>query len=808
MSNEKKSEKFDYNIYKLLEKGKALLEKDPNESLVIAETIIKEFKDDTASIEYIQAIYLKASANSFLENYRKALSDFFYCLRSRHFVDDTTLLADLKFDIARCYDCLSDISRALSYYQSALNLYQRNKDIYGQAKVLQNIGIIESDRENDSVAMNYYGKALELYILLNNKVKQAAILQNIGVVYSNQEKYPQTIEYYKKALRIFLNLKNYEGIASVENNLGLTSERILKYNEALSHYKNALIYFEKINSRTGLAYVYDNIASLCRRQRMTDEAIYNYKLSIQYADSVEILDFAAFVNKELAGLYEEIGDYRESLRYYKIANELEDSVSNDQTRRKLNEAEAYFHGELKDVEIQKQQFQLQVQKREKAIYLSGIGLLLILMAGLIWAYRKKTIAENKLRKHQEFLEEEVQQRTNELKVEVFGRQAAEEADKLKTAFLANMSHEIRTPMNAILAFSNFLKDTDISGAQRNEYIRYINSCSKSLLRLVDDILDTAKIEAKQLRINPAPCFINSILNELYVYFQNHRKCQEGDIVLHVSTACLARNFSIVTDNTRVRQIFTNLLDNAFKFTEKGEISFGFLHKDDMFEFFVKDTGTGIPHDKIDLVFKRFGQVNDNSNKLYKGTGLGLSISKNLVELLGGKMWLETTEGKGSCFYFTLPAADLTITKLLEPSDAIVIPEKKRDWKNFTLIVAEDDDLNFKLIQIALNKTGIHIIRAENGEEVLQIASANKDIDAVLMDIQMPILDGYETTRRLKANYPHICVIAQTAFAMSDDREKCLKAGCDDYISKPIDIDDLYKKLNITLRKETLRKRIQ
>jgi CheY-like chemotaxis protein len=216
---------------------------------------------------------------------------------------------------------------------------------------------------------------------------------------------------------------------------------------------------------------------------------------------------------------------------------------------------------------------------------------------------------------------------------------------------------------------------------------------------------------------------------------------------------------------------------------------------------VKDTGAGIPHDKIDLVFKRFGQVNDNSQKLYKGTGLGLSISKNLVDLLGGRMWLETSEGKGSCFYFTLPATDLKITKLLGHSDeAVVIPEKKHDWNNFTLMVAEDDDLNFKLIQIALNKTGIHIIRAENGEEVLHIASANKNIDAVLMDIQMPILDGYETTRQLKAIYPDICVIAQTAFAMSDDREKCLEAGCDDYISKPIDIDDLYKKLNIILKR--------
>ncbi|NJO69239.1 MAG: hypothetical protein HC830_08125 [Bacteroidetes bacterium] len=198
-----------------------------------------------------------------------------------------------------------------------------------------------------------------------------------------------------------------------------------------------------------------------------------------------------------------------------------------------------------------------------------------MLGGLIWAYRRKTIAENAIRKHREMLEQEVQLRTQELKVEMVERKAAEEADKLKTAFLANMSHEIRTPMNAILAFSNFLKDPEITPAQRNEYANYINSCSISLLHLIDDILDTARLEAKQLKIHFSPCNLNSVLNELNVYFQNHKKCKEGDITLNLSSDCIAQNYSITTDSVRVRQIFTNLLDNAFKFTEKGEISFGF-----------------------------------------------------------------------------------------------------------------------------------------------------------------------------------------------------------------------------------------
>jgi signal transduction histidine kinase/ActR/RegA family two-component response regulator len=546
------------------------------------------------------------------------------------------------------------------------------------------------------------------------------------------------------------------------------------------------------------------MASLYRRLKRNDIAINHYNRSLQYAESVAALDFISFVNSELASLYEETGNFEKSLHYLKIAELIEDSLVNDETRKRLSEAEAFFQGELKEIDLQKKEFQLEAQHREKISYLAGMILLILLSCGLIWAYHKKIAAENKLKKHQEKLEEEVQQRTNELKLEMYERRAAEEADKLKTAFLANMSHEIRTPMNAILAFSNFLKDPDISGTQRNEYVKYINSCSKSLLHLIDDILDTAKIEAKQLKIHVSQCYVNSILNELNVYFQSHVKSLEGDITLVLKTDCVTRNYSLMTDGERLRQIFTNLLDNAFKFTEKGKIEFGFNVREGFMEFYVSDTGCGIPAEKAGLVFKRFGQVNNSAHKVYKGTGLGLSISKNLVELLGGKMWLESAEGKGSCFYFTIPSNSLDVTDLLErvtEENSPVI--KLLNWEKFNLLVAEDDDLNYKLLQIALNKSNINLIRAKNGEEVLNLLPG-KNIHLVLMDIQMPVLDGYEATRRLKALYPEIFVIAQTAFAMSDDKEKCLQAGCDDYISKPIDVEELYKKLTFFLEAAPLK----
>jgi signal transduction histidine kinase/CheY-like chemotaxis protein len=789
------------NVNKILASNEEIVDDSPEKALLAAEQIINSFEKKKNSTEYIRALHLKAKANSTLENYTSALVDFKVCLSHHYYNKDTNNLAELKFDIASCYHCLANVNGAMQWYFEALKLYQSSNNIYGQAKVLQNIGIIESERRRDSLALVYYNKAYDLYKILGKFEKQAAVLQNIGVVYLNREDYKNTIDYYKRALRIFSLSDNSQGIASVENNLGIIYERTSNYGEAFKHYKNALVNFQKLNSRSGLAYIYDNLASLYRRQNKNDSAVMNYKLSIQYADSIHMLDFVAYANGELAEFYEETGNYEESLIYYKAAKQIQDSIMNTETRRKFSQAEEHFQSELKDIEIQKKEFQLKVQRREKAMLIAGIVLLLLLITGLIWAYRKKTIAENQLRKQKEILTELFKQRTHELKIETFERKAAEEADKLKTAFLANMSHEIRTPMNAILAFSNFLKDPEISSEQRNEYVKYINSCSVSLLHLIDDILDTAKIEAKQLKIVTSKCYVNSILKELYVYFQNHKKCLNGNIRLEIKPECIEKNYAIITDGTRLRQIISNLLDNAFKFTDQGKIEFGFEVTDNVFHFYVRDTGTGIPIDKMQFVFKRFGQLHDQSIKVYKGTGLGLSISKNLVTLLGGNMWVESKEGEGSCFFFTLPANDLEITEIKSALPAKdVKTENLINWRPFNILIAEDDDLNYKLIDIALKKTPAKITRATNGEEVLDILAQNRDINLVLMDIQMPVLDGYETTRRAKALYPGIFIIAQTAFAMSDDKEKCLDAGCDDYISKPIDIDELYGKLEHLLDK--------
>ncbi len=362
---------------------------------------------------------------------------------------------------------------------------------------------------------------------------------------------------------------------------------------------------------------------------------------------------------------------------------------------------------------------------------------------------------------------------------------AEESDRLKTAFLANMSHEIRTPLNAIIGFSDILRSDVLDKKQKEEYFTIINFSSKTLLNLIDDIIDVAKIEAGHTRIVPHNFNLTEIMDELSVSFKREIELNGYPVQLLLSVP-LHDKFNIVADATRVKQVLSNLLGNAVKFTKKGTIGFGYSFTEEkMLEFFVKDTGIGIPEDQQKVIFKRFRQVDDTSTRKFGGTGLGLWISKNLVELMGGRIWVFSEPGRGADFRFTFP-----LTKeIVIPEEAIRQPAENtitpKDWKKKKILVAEDNDSNFEYIRAVLSVKKVSIIHAKDGREVLDVLNNRRDIDLVLMDIQMPGLNGYETTRMIKKMYPGLPVIAQTAYAMSEDRQKVMEAGCDEYIAKPI-----------------------
>jgi PAS domain S-box-containing protein len=379
---------------------------------------------------------------------------------------------------------------------------------------------------------------------------------------------------------------------------------------------------------------------------------------------------------------------------------------------------------------------------------------------------------------------------------------ARTSDELKSSFLANMSHEIRTPMNSIIGFSNLLASEQVPDIQKKDFTQYIRTSSEILLNLVDDIIDIAKIEAGELKIVKKDCELTALGSELLTTsMETIRKFNKQHIQLIFQHDEDLPQIFLKTDPFRLRQVMINLINNAIKFTDKGSVEFGFAIKDDtLIEFYVKDTGPGLTREELDMIFERFKRTAHSVEKYIAGTGLGLAIAKNLVQLLGGEMWVDSAKGAGTTFLFTLPY--LRPTVLHHENDRSFQAETEYSWAGKKIMVVEDDFNSFKYISALLKKTGIEILHASNGRKAVEIVKSCNDIDVVIMDIQLPEMDGLEATKEIKNLDNRLPVIAQTAYAMAGDKEKMKLAGCDDYIPKPLDSKQLLGILNNYLLKSS------
>ena len=378
---------------------------------------------------------------------------------------------------------------------------------------------------------------------------------------------------------------------------------------------------------------------------------------------------------------------------------------------------------------------------------------------------------------------------------VKAKEKAEESDRLKSAFLANMSHEIRTPMNSIIGFSEMLDMPDIENEKRNEFIEIIKINSYRLLSLIDDMIDVSKIEAGLIEIRQTKTNVNKLLSELHESFKFSANKKEVNLILDTG---LKNELSIIyVDNSKLNQILTNLINNAVKFTHKGEIKFGCKLKSDMLEFFVSDTGIGISKEHQNNIFERFRQVEVTATKKYEGTGLGLAISKALVEKMGGKIWVVSKPDFGSTFYFTIPYRPEAAADIIKKPEII----KKVNLKGKTILIAEDEHSNYLFIKEVLKNTGVKLLHVENGKDAVELCRKNPEIDLILMDLKMPEMNGYGATVKIKKFRPDLPVLAQTAFAMFDEEKKAFDSGCDDYITKPLNKDILISKIKNLITKE-------
>ncbi len=402
--------------------------------------------------------------------------------------------------------------------------------------------------------------------------------------------------------------------------------------------------------------------------------------------------------------------------------------------------------------------------------------------------------EEELRKARDDLELRVQERTAELQDSL---EAANESVKAKAAFLANMSHELRTPMNAVIGFSSLLLDDDLTQEHR-EYIEAIRKGGEAQLAIIDDILDYSRAERDKVELEHQPFSLKRLIDESLEMVATQAS-KRGLNLSH--TINYGTPDTIIGDHGRLRQILVNLLSNSVKFTDKGDVSLSVSSKvikgnEYQISFLVKDTGIGISQDKMNQLFQPFTQLERTLSRKRDGVGLGLAITKNLVELMGGKIWADSIPGQGTTFHVMIPAETIHGKQLdFGRMDSGIASESFPGLKPMRILVAEDNPSNQRVLVEMLKRLGYRADAVADGREVIQ-ALERQDYDLVLMDIKMPEMDGITATQVIRKLQPENGpkIIAITAFTLEGDREKCLEAGMDDYIAKPVQIGELVEVL--------------
>lgn len=373
---------------------------------------------------------------------------------------------------------------------------------------------------------------------------------------------------------------------------------------------------------------------------------------------------------------------------------------------------------------------------------------------------------------------------------VAAKDSAERADRMKTEFVHNLSHEIRTPMNGIMGFCSLLNEPTLNAPQRLEYTNIIIRNSGQLLRVIDDILEISSLETKQVRIQNSEILIYEILSDVYENFS--QKAKEKDVTLRIENYLPPHYNKILLDESKLLKILNNLVENALKFTITGYVEIGCKLYDGKIQFHVKDSGIGIAKEKFQKIFERFSQADDTISNNYGGLGLGLSIARENAELLGSKIFVHSEPGIGSDFYFSISFNPVPEVKQTVP----VIPATQLQESKHTILIAEDEATNYRYLEILIGKIypNCVILHATDGAQAIEKCRAVPEIELVLMDIQLPVVDGYEAIRQIREFRHHLPIIAQSAYSKVTDINNAKDAGCDDYITKPISLEELYKVL--------------
>jgi len=735
----------------------------------------------------------------------KALNSFLQAVKIFEKINDQAGIAASSDKIGLAYRFLGDFDRSLEFHLKALKIYEKIKDDRGIISSLVNSGIIFRNLGQNEKALENYEKALNLSEKTDDYDGMLKAYVAIGNIKWYEGENDKALSYYEHAYDITqMENNNSDNGAGILNNIGNVYRSKGEYNKALGYYSRSLAISKKAGDKNMIAVTLKNIGITNLKQRKYNSAIKFLEESKDIATQIHLAKILKDDLKNLSLAYQNKRDFEKALKYETEYAKLNDEIFNRETSNRI--ATLQMEYEMRDKEqkqtIVKKEKELDVsQSKNVRNFFIFAFVVIVLLVIIIWyRYRIKAKANTELRKMNSDLEKRVQERTKRLKQENEQRKIAQEqaelANETKNRFLANISHEVRTPINAIIGFCD-LTIRSVTDPEHKTNLKRIKDSSEHLLALIKDILDYSQLESGKLELKNERFELNSLVTSVINAF--FLDADSKKIKLTYSIDNKVPKY-VRGDSDVLRQVLYNLIGNAIKFTDDGDVKVDVKliepkdkNNNVKLLFSVKDTGVGITKLKQKLIFNDFTQADSSHVRKFGGAGLGLTISKRFVEMMNGRIWVESEKGKGSNFKFEIVIA------AEEEKVAVNIVDETIEKEALHILVAEDNLLNAQVISAFLKRLGHTAITVDNGKKAVDILSSEK-FDAILMDIEMPEMDGLEATKVIRSGKVDITdskipIFALTAHALKDYEDKCYEVGMDGYLTKPIDIEKLNKALS-------------
>jgi signal transduction histidine kinase/ActR/RegA family two-component response regulator len=725
---------------------------------------------------------LQGNNPSALEAYYRALEVF-------HENSDSVSIADCYNALGLIHSNKAEFSLALDYFFKALGIYNRHKILPEESNALLNIGRLYSQIEDLDKALEFTNKALVNKRKIDDQGGIANSLNNLGIIYRRRGELDKAHAMFEESLSIQRKLKDQTGIANSLNNIGILLHSRDQSAKAIEYFREALKIREELGDKSGIAMGLYNLGFMYSVIDNDRKALEYFQKSIAYSLQIKDNNFRLRGYEAISEQYEKTGDFENSLVYNKKFHQLHDSLFNENSKNQLSEIQQKYEANQKEIELAK--------TRQVSLALGGLLIMsLALVIVIFFAYRKIKRINSKLNKRNREIKRQTK-RAEEVSKEL------QQNLKLKELFFAAANHELRVPLSIILGFTDLL-ESKINDKNQLQFIEQIKSNSKSLQKLVDDILDFSSIESGKFRLEKEPVNILKLARDIHdIFYPKFDKKPIQFIVYQDSSM----DFWLMIDELRVRQILYNLMENAMKFTGEGKINLKLeINQENAANSYalkitIQDSGIGIPEECQQLVFNSNYSTRPLTEAHRIGYGLGLQIIRKLVDCMNGSLILESNSQSGTRFEITLPGLE-QYTENVKTGLKENLVQDEDGVKTPCILIVDDSELNRRLLSMLLKEYHYEPAEAEDGKEALEMI-VKKVPEMILMDLYMPNMDGYSALKKLKENKAtaSIPVIAVTASASEEERNHVMDAGFDAYITKPVNKELLLKEIGKFLRRK-------